>query len=127
MHVAVVDGAAVLAAHIVKCSLSSEYDAKTERLLWGLHRVDGGIACYNQSELEKAKAALKELGISYTVEELKYDSSVTEKIKGVKYTSRSEVVGHLLENKEPESVVNEKIKNEIYKIKTQIEKIAPLK
>jgi hypothetical protein len=78
------------------------------------------IVVYDDVKLEVIKNKLNSYNLVYTIQELNYDSFIN-KSTNIKYTNNNEVINHLLNNIEPESVKKVRLEqeNEDLKVKLQ--------
>lgn len=78
---------------------------------------------YSVSELEQVTKYLDRLNIPYQTESLDFNLAYITKTQGIKYASRSEAIEHILNDKEPESMIIPNLKK---KLQEKEEKIAQL-
>lgn len=109
------DGYVRFATHIVHCEGADG--------VYCSQRIDGGFLCYSAEELERLEGVLKESGIAYTVEPLQPDPALVAKAHGVKYSSRSEAIAHLTEDKEPESMIIPNLKAKLREKELEISQL----
>lgn len=98
MYIKMTDGQVEFATHFVYVNLTKEQ--KYQVNFCQLEK--DGIVCYSDEEKDNIVNKLKELNITYTIEELNHDPVCKEKCKDLKYNSRSEAIKHLLDDMEPE-------------------------
>jgi hypothetical protein len=117
-YIKVTDSKAYFATHFIHVGVTDEIREKIN-----LQVEKTGIVCYSVDELVKAKQTLDELGVNYTIEELRVDPALIAKAQGVKYLTPGEVKKHLLEDAEPESMIIPNLKK---KLQEKEEKIVQL-
>lgn len=116
MRMSVNDGVAIFATHFIRAAVDREI--AREKLAPYQVEVDG-IVVYPGQDVLTAEKALKELGISYLVEELKLDPAHITKTQGIKYGSRSEAIAHMVEGKEPDSLIIPNLRTENTALKAE--------
>ena len=95
MSICTIDGTAYFGRWLLRCKIEKETEITH-------HVAAEGIICYTEKQKERAEKWLKDSGIEYKQEDLSVDRSLEEKAKGVVYSSRSEAIAHLMEDREPE-------------------------
>jgi len=97
MRICTIDGVAYYAKYFIQAKLTES------RIRLPVDVDEEGIYCYTDQELERVQVWLKNRDIKYSVEELppppKWNRTV-----GVKYMSNEEVLAHVQDNVEPESL-----------------------
>ena len=117
MNFCTIDGVAHFGRWLLRCKVEREVEITH-------HVTDEGIICYTEKERERAERWLKDKGIEYKAEELPINPILEEKAEGIKYTSRSEALAHLAEDREPES---EKINRLIRRVEAAEEELTRIK
>lgn len=74
-----------------------------------------GIYCYSDKEKEVNISLLKKRSILYTLKEVKSQSNIESKTKGIKYNNRSEVLRHIENDETPESLIIPKLLERLHK------------
>lgn len=89
-----------------------------------------GVVVYPGDDLQRLETVLRDLGLPHTVEQLTHDPAHIAKARGVKYASRSEAIEHILDDKEPGSLVLANLRKrldqkdaEINQLRTALEKL----
>lgn len=116
------DGSVVFATYFVHVQVDRQNESIMQKLLPYQVEADG-IVVYPEDDSQKLEAILKDLGLSYKVEKLNHDPAHVAKTQGVKYASRSEAIEHILNDKEPESMIIPNLKK---KLQEKEEKIVQL-
>jgi hypothetical protein len=96
MKVCTIDGVAYYAKHLLRAKLPDgpiRFPACEE-----------GIYCFTDRDMDRAQAWLKEQGIEYAVEDLPAPPNWS-RTAGVKYMSNEEVLAHIRDGIEPESMI----------------------
>lgn len=112
MQIRILDGVAQFATHLIKGDFSQiEHDDMRQHRL-SLNRE--GIPIWPNCSLSEAETFLKGLGIPYEVETLDYEVYKV-KAQGIIYGDRTEVIEHILNDKEPKSQVIPNLKKKLEK------------
>lgn len=129
MWLKTIDGNAIFATHFVHVQIDRQDKNTIEKLLHYQVETDG-IVVYPEDDLQKLETILQDSGLSYTIEQLTHDPAHVVKTQGVKYASRSEAIEHILNDKEPESMIVSNLKkklaekdDEIKTMRANLEKI----
>lgn len=96
MKVCTIDGVAHYARHLLRAKLPDgpiRFPACKE-----------GLLCFTDREMERAQAWLKEQGIVYEIEDLPAPPNWS-RTEGVIYASNEEVLAHIQDGIEPESMI----------------------
>lgn len=112
MWLKVVDGVVVYAAYFVHVQVDCQNINAMSKLAPYQVEVDG-VVVYSEDDLQKLEAVLQGLGLPYKIEKLSYNPTYTVKAQGVKYASRSEAIEHILNDKEPGSLIIETLRREL--------------
>ena len=118
MYVKMEDGKAILASYILRVDLTKE---QQEELLVRFQVEKDKIVCYSVEEKLLIEEALNSLQISFTVEEITFTEEQKNKVQGLKYQSRSEIIAHLQgEIEDPESEIVPRLKREKVKLEQDL-------
>lgn len=110
MWIKTVDGNTVFATNFIH----TQVDCQNEDIMQKLtsYQIEAnGIVVYPEDNLQELEEVLCGLQLVYEIEQLTHDLIHIGKTQGIKYSSRTEAINHLLEDKEPESQIIPNIKN----------------
>jgi hypothetical protein len=120
MKMQINDGVVQFATHFIKANITDE----TVKQLRGLQTAINGITCYTIEEKEKAENGLTQLNIPFITEILTVSDEYINKVKDVKYNSRSEAIAHLQEEIEmPNSEIIPYLKKERNNLRIQLDQV----
>lgn len=115
MHLAIRDGETAFPECVIKAEIPKEI-----RRELALQVEEEGVVCYSDQEVERAKATLDREGIAYTIDRCEVPEATKEKVRGLKYSSRTEVMDHIEKGKEPESTRIDRLEARIAELEKAI-------
>jgi hypothetical protein len=115
MKLKVEDGKTIFATHLIRFTQPEEYDYKFHEELVRCYQLEPeGFVAYDFDEAQLIVEDLKMCGIcDAVIEDIIIPSTYIDKVKDVKYASRTEALKHLIENVEPESMITPNLKKKL--------------
>ena len=108
MYLKTVDRNVVFATHFITTIISNE-----QRDIFPYQIEQDGIVCYSEQEKNQVEELLLQYNISYITEPLSFTDEQINKVKDIKYNSRTEAIKHLQDEvEEPESEIIPTLKRE---------------
>ena len=115
--------------HIMSDGISDGKIEPAETMPFFMDNED--ILVFNDEEKEKVTKYLGNIGINYSVKNNEINSNIMDKAKNIKYNSRTEVLKHIDEDIEPQSMFlpnlvkrlekrNQEIEAEITRVKNDV-------
>jgi len=124
MRISLKDGIVVFATHFLTTTITEGMLEVNKTPLRQLQIRSDGVLCFSEQEKNKAEEILIKLNIPFTVEELVFTQEQKDKVKDIKYNSRSEAIAHLQNKIEmPESEIIPFLKKERDSLKNQLDAV----
>ena len=83
-------------------------------------KPDEKVFCYSEKDFNCRKAILDKRKKTYRVEKVEVDKELEEKVKGIRFRSKSEILAFLNEGIEPESMIIPNLKKRIEALERRV-------